>query len=59
MTDAEVFARIPKSVFKPWLEQQREAQYKILSHNPDPKVLSRAQGAVQLIEKMLSLLDKQ
>jgi hypothetical protein len=57
--DAEVFSRIPAHVFKPWLERERDSAYKYLAEATDSIMLHRAQGKVLLIERMLSLLDRQ
>jgi hypothetical protein len=46
-------------VFKPWLERERDSAYKYLAEATDSVMLHRAQGKVLLIERMLSLLDRQ
>lgn len=57
MTDIEVFQRLPAVVLRPWLEEQREKQYRYLAEGVDMALLHRTQGKVLVIEQMLKLLD--
>lgn len=41
-----------------WLEVQRATAFKTLATDRDPVGLHQAQGKVQLLDRMLALLDK-
>jgi hypothetical protein len=58
MKDTEVFSRLPAGIFRPWLEKEREGMYQYLANSSDPVAFHRAQGQVQLIERMLKLLNE-
>lgn len=59
MTDLESFRRIAgDNPFRAWLESQRAESIKYLTSAVEPVAVYRAQGQVQLVEKMLNLLDK-
>lgn len=57
MTDLESFKRLPASILRPWLSHERDEAYKYLAEGSDPVAIHRAQGKVQLIQRMLKLLD--
>jgi hypothetical protein len=59
MSELESFRRIAgDNPFRAWLESQRDESVKYLVNAVDPVAVHRAQGQVQLVEKMLVLLDK-
>lgn len=58
MKDLEVFARVPASILRPWLEKERADAYRYLSEGTDDVVIFRAQGKVQFVEKVIKLLDE-
>jgi hypothetical protein len=45
-------------VMREWLTTQRDAAIKTLTVDRDPPGLHQAQGKVQLLDRMLALLDK-
>ena len=57
MSDNEVFQRMPASVLRPWLEKEREKEYRYLAEGVEMPMIHRAQGRVLVIERMLKLLD--
>lgn len=59
VNDVESFRRIAgDNPLRAWLEAQRGESIKYLTSAVDPIAVYRAQGQVQLVEKMLILLDK-
>jgi hypothetical protein len=59
MNDLEHFKHIAgDNLFRQWLEKERDHSLRYLVSATDTTVISRAQGIVQLIEKMIQLLDK-
>lgn len=53
-----MFARIPASVLRPWLAKEREDAYRYLAEGVDAVAIHRAQGKVQLVERMMKMLDE-
>jgi hypothetical protein len=59
MNDLEYFARIAgDNAFRQWLEAERNESIKYLTAATDQIQIYRAQGKVQLLEKMLVHLEK-
>jgi hypothetical protein len=57
MTDLETFKRLPASILRPWLIHERDEAYKYLVEATDTVAIHRAQGKIQLVQRMLKLLD--
>ncbi len=58
-SELEAFASILKpTLFRAFLDAERDRAYKELAAATDMLVVHRAQGRLQLVEKMLALLDK-
>ena len=45
-------------LLRDWLTAQRDAAFKTLTVDRDPVGLHQAQGKVQLLDRMIALLDK-
>lgn len=59
MSEIEHFRRIAgDNPFKAWLEKEKAAQLKYLINAVDPIMVHRAQGQLQLIERIETLLEK-
>lgn len=59
MNDLEYFRHVASdNKLRSWLEAQKTEANKYLSQATEMPMIFRAQGKVQLVEKMLELLDK-
>lgn len=56
--EADLFnllARVP--AFREWLEQELSSKFEVLSTNPEPLQLFKAQGGVQVLKAMKSRVE--
>jgi len=59
MTDLEAFEYVGRdNRFRQWLTGEREAALKIMVRSTDMPVIHRAQGIVQMLDKMLELMER-
>lgn len=57
--DLVVFATLQRpQLMRDWMTAQRDLAFKTLTTDRDPVGLHQAQGKVQLLDKMIALLDK-
>lgn len=55
----DLFSRIPEGLLSPYLEHMRREAYKVLAVNENHVALHKAQGKLQAIEELASILARQ
>lgn len=58
VVERELFLRMPKALAEQWLAWEQAEAYKYLASAGDMLMIYRAQGRLQIIEKMQSLLQR-